>query len=177
MGHGLPTELDRVRTTTGAEPILSVADVPALRCQAQAPLAVLIACYTGALDSRPDSLAEELLLAEQGPIAVIAATRVTMPYGNTVLGYELLRAYFQDRPSELGNILLLAQRRSLNDSPGDSLRTSLDLLAQGISPPPVDLAAERREHMQMYHLLGDPLTVLRHQVPNVARSTTASPPR
>jgi hypothetical protein len=58
---------------------------------------VLIACYTGAIDARDDSLAEELVLDEQGPIAAIAATRVTMPYGNTVLGCELLRAAFTDR--------------------------------------------------------------------------------
>jgi hypothetical protein len=170
MGHGLPTELDRVRTPRGFEPILSTADVPGLRCGPQSPLAVLMACYTGAFDSRPDSLAEELLLAEQGPIAVIAATRVTMPYGNTVLGCELLRACVQDRPNELGRIMQLAQRRALEEASDDSLRSSLDLVAQGISPPPVDLSAERREHVWMYHLFGDPLTVLRPATASVARS-------
>jgi hypothetical protein len=170
MGHGLPTELDRVQTPAGLQPILSVADVPALRCPANSPLAVLIACYTGALDSRPDSLAEELLLAEHGPIAVIAATRVTMPYGNTVLGYELLRACFKDRPNELGNILRLAQRRSLDKSEEDPLRASLDGLAHGLSPPPIDLATERREHVMMYQLFGDPLTLIHRAVPMVARS-------
>ena len=72
MGHGLPTELDRVRRHAGSEPILSVADVPKLRCPVRSPLAVFVACYTGAFDARADSLAEELLLAEQGPIAVVA---------------------------------------------------------------------------------------------------------
>jgi hypothetical protein len=171
LGHGLPTELDHVRTASGTEPILSVADVPNLRCGPHSPLAILVACYTGAFDSRPDCLAEELLLAPQGPIAVIAATRVTMPYGNTVLGYELLRACFHDQPDKLGDILRLAQRRSMTDAPNDPLRASLDQLARGISPPPVDLEAERREHVWMYHLLGDPLTRLRHAAPRIARST------
>jgi hypothetical protein len=135
---------------------------------------VFIACYTGALDSRPDSLAEELLLAEQGPIAVIAATRVTMPYGNTVLGYELLRAYFTDRPNELGNIVRLAQRRSLDKSGDDPLRASLDGLAHGVSPPPIDLATERREHVMMYHLFGDPLTLIHHGPPMVAQSNDST---
>jgi hypothetical protein len=174
MGHGLPTELDRVRRPSGTESILSVADVPALRCPAKSPLAVLIACYTGALDSRPDSLAEELVLAEQGPIAVIAATRVTMPYGNTVLGYELLRACFKDRPNELGSIVRLAQRRSLDKSEEDPLRASLDGLAHGLSPPPIDLATERREHVMMYHLFGDPLTLIHPAPPMVAQSNDST---
>jgi hypothetical protein len=174
MGHGLATELDRVRTPAGAEPILSVADLPDLQCPARAPLAVLVACYTGAIDARRDSLAEELVLAEQGPIAVIAATRVTMPYGNTVLGYELLRACFKDGRAELGGIVHLAQRRALVDASPDSLRTSLDKLAQGLSPPPIDLAAERREHVQMYHLFGDPLTVFNREVPKLAESPADS---
>ena len=177
MGHGLPTELDRVRTPTGSEPILSVDDVPKLRCPAHSPLAVFVACYTGAFDAPTDSLAEELLLAEQGPIAVVAATRVTMPYGNTVLGYELLRACFKDRPSELGNIVRLAQRRSLDQSADDPLRASLDGLAHGLSPPPIDLAAERREHVLMYHLFGDPLTLLHRPAPMVASSSDGTPVR
>jgi hypothetical protein len=164
LGHGLPTELDRVPTPGGTEPILSVHDVPLLRRGEQAPLAVLVACYTGALDASADCLGEELLLAEEGPIAVIAATRVTMPYGNTVLGYELLRACFQDRPAALGEMLRLAQRRSLSEPEKNSLRASIDTIAEGLSPPPVDLAAERREHAAMYQLLGDPLLRLRRPV-------------
>jgi hypothetical protein len=140
-----------------------VADVPRIRCRSRSPLAVLVACYTGAFDSRPDCLAEELLVAEQGPIAVIAATRVTMPYGNTVLGYELLSACFKDRPAGLGDVLRLAQRRTLNNLASDSFRASLDTIALGLSPQPVDLAAERREHVQMYHLFGDPLTRIQWQ--------------
>jgi hypothetical protein len=173
MGHGLATELDHVRTPAGAEPILSVADLPRLQCSAMAPLAVLMACYTGAIDARRDSLAEELVLAEQGPIAVIAATRVTMPYGNTVFGYELLRACFKDGPVELGGVVHLAQRRASVDGPADSLRPSLDMLARGLSPPPIDLPAERREHVQMYHLFGDPLTVLHRPTYKLADAPTA----
>lgn len=163
MGHGRATELDRVRTSKGAESILSVGDVPALRCAGHSPLAVLIACSTGALDAPRDCLAEELLKAEEGPVAVIAATRVTMPYGNTVIGCEMLKACFTDRPDHIGDVLRLAACRTL--LPGtekDSMRDSLDSLARGLSPPPVDLAAERDEHVQMYHLYGDPLLHLKY---------------
>ena len=170
LGHGSPTELDAVDTPTGPRPILSVADVPQIRCGANSPLAVLIACYTGAFDASTDCLAESLLLDEQGPVAVIAATRVTMPYGNTVLGCELLRACFGDRPATLGELWTLAQRRTLADAPHDSLRPTLDALAEALSPPPADLAAERREHVLMYHLLGDPLLRLNYP------ETEAQPP-
>lgn len=162
LGHGLPTELDHVRTASGTESILSVGDVPKLKCAGHRPLAVLVACYTGAMDASRACLAEELLLAEEGPVAVIAATRVTMPYGNTVLGCELLRACFHDRPEHLGDTLRLAERRTIDTAPEDQLRSSLDAMATGLSPAPVDLAAERREHVLMYHLFGDPLLHLRY---------------
>jgi hypothetical protein len=169
LGHGRPTELDRVATPRGARPILCVGDVPSLHCGTHSPLAVLVACYTGAVDAPTDCLAEELLLADRGPVAVIAATRVTMPYGNTVLGCELLRACFSDRPAAMGEVLRLAQRRTLDQpAAADTLRISLDSLAENVSPPPIDLAAERREHVWMYHLLGDPLVELRRSPDEVA---------
>jgi hypothetical protein len=162
MGHGRPTELDRVRTPTGSESILSIGDVPKLRCAGHSPLAVLVACSTGEMDAQRDCLAEELLKAEEGPVAVIAATRITMPYGNTVLGCEMLRACFRDRPEHVGDVLRLAGRRTLAPATDDYLRTSLDSLAAGLSPQPADLAGERREHVLMYHLYGDPLLHLRY---------------
>jgi hypothetical protein len=172
LGHGLPTELDRVQTANGTTPILSVSDVPRIHCGPQRPLAVLVACYTGAIDAPQDCLAEKLLLAGDGPVAVIAATRVTMPYGNTVLGYELLRACLHGKPAAMGDVLRLAQQRVLAASPDDQLRASLDTLAQGMSPSPVDLACERREHVWMYHLIGDPLLQLHRPAERVAKITT-----
>jgi len=158
LGHGLPTMLNVADTPRGPRPILAVGDVPRLRCGPECPLAVLVACYTGAFDAPEDSLAEALVLDEQGPVAAIAATRVTMPYGNAVLGCELLRATFANRSATLGDVWTRAQRQTLTVAPPkDSLRTSLDALARGVSPPPVDLTAERREHVLMYQLLGDPL--------------------
>ncbi len=163
LGHGLPSMLDVAGTPRGERPILAVGDVPRLRCGANSPLAVLIACYTGAFDARQDCLAEEMMLNPQGPIAAIAATRVTMPYGNSVFGCELLRAAFADHPATLGEVWTRAQRKTLAAAPADdSLRESLDVLARGVSPPPVDLAGERREHVLMYQLLGDPLLRLNY---------------
>jgi hypothetical protein len=175
LGHALPTELDRIPCAGGEQPLLSVNDVPQLRCGDCSPLAVLVACYTGAIDAGRDCLAEELSLAAEGPVAVIAATRVTMPYGNTVLGYELLRACFQDGRPTIGDILLLAQQRTRREAAGDPLRESLDAMCQGLSPPPVNLAAERAEHAAMYHLFGDPLLRLRRWEPRIARPAAIQP--
>ena len=103
------------------------------------------------------------MLSEGGPIAAIAATRVTMPYGNTVFGCELLRAAMDRRDTTLGEVWLRAERATLAEAPKeDSLRMSLDSLARGVSPPPVELAAERREHVLLYQLLGDPLLRLNY---------------
>jgi hypothetical protein len=153
---------------------MSVADVANIDCQQCRPLAVLVACYTGAFDARQDSLAEELALADKGPVAVIAATRVTMPYGNTVFGYELLRACFRDRPASLGEALRLARCRTLSANEDDTFRPPLDSVAQGVSPPPVDLATERREHVWMYHLFGDPLLRLRLAPVDVVQATNGA---
>jgi hypothetical protein len=162
VGHGLPTKLIYAATASGYKSILSTRDVPELHCSPHNPLAVLVACYTGAMDAPQGCLGEELLLAEEGPVAVIAATRVTMPYGNTIMGCELLRACFQDRPVAVGDVLRLAQRRVLapvskDELNKDQLRATLDGMAEVLSPPPVDLATERREHVLMYQLIGDPL--------------------
>jgi hypothetical protein len=179
VGHGLPTELVYAATATGFKSILSMRDVSQLHCGPHKPLAVLVACYTGAMDAPHGCLGEELLLAEEGPVAVIAATRVTMPYGNTIVGCELLRACFQDRPAAVGDVLRLAQRRVLSptgtdQSNKDQLRATLDGMAQILSPPPVDLAAERREHVLMYQLIGDPLLRLHRPTFEVAQRTTAT---
>jgi hypothetical protein len=174
VGHGLPTELVYAASATGIHSMLSMRDVPQLHCGPHNPLAVLLACYTGAMDAPHGCLGEELLLAEEGPVAVIAATRVTMPYGNTVMGCELLRACFQDRPVAVGDVLRLAQQRviaptDMEQSSKDQLRAALDGLAQLLSPPPVDLRAERREHVLMYQLIGDPLLRLHRPDTEVAR--------
>jgi hypothetical protein len=178
VGHGLPNELIYAATATGYKSLLSTRDVPQLRCRAHNPLAVLVACYTGAMDAPHGCLGEELLLAEEGPVAVIAATRVTMPYGNTVMGCELLRACFRDRPSTIGDVLRLAQRRALAnpnlEKPNkDQLRATLDGMAGVLSPSPVDLDGERREHVLMYQLIGDPLLRLHRPTTDVARRATA----
>ena len=56
----------------------------------------------------------------------------------------------------------------------DQLRATLDGMAEVLSPPPVDLAAERREHVLMYQLIGDPLLRLHRPAAEVAQGGTAT---
>lgn len=90
-----------------------------------------------------------------------------MPYGNSVFGCELLRAAFKNESATLGEVWLRAQQETITPTKADdALRMSLDALARGVSPPPVELDAERREHVLLYQLLGDPL--LRLSIPRGA---------
>jgi hypothetical protein len=169
MGHGYTTALDYVDGDYfGQMPksILSVDDVPKLRGGARCPVAMFVTCLAGRCDGPEDGLAEELVLAEEGPVSVLAATSVPMPYGNTVFSYEFLRASLGDRPATLGRAFLFAQKRTLADGGVDPMRRSIETMALGLCPilptagerwQAKDLVTERREHVAMYHLLGDPL--------------------
>jgi AcrR family transcriptional regulator len=151
-------------------------DVEQVACAPGPPIALLLSCYGAAFDGSEDCLGERLLARPAGPIAVIGGTRVTMPYGMAVLSQRLMRQMFEEHATTLGQMLLEAKRQTLAP-PGDSTQTPwLDALARAFSQKPDDLLDERREHVLMFHLLGDPLTRIRHaqplevDVPRVARA-------
>ncbi len=121
------------------------------------PIAVLLACYTGAFDQAEDCLAEALLRAEGGPVAAICGSRVTMPYGMAVMSDALLDECFVQRRATLGELLLAAKRRMAADEKDNPRRQLLDALAAAISPAADQLPAERLEHIALFNLLGDPL--------------------
>ncbi len=163
-GHGQVTELDRVPSNRDGVPVLDRRSTTELSCRpSQSPIALLLACYTGALDAREDSIAEHLLMTQGGPIAVIAGSRITMPYGNATLAVSMIRAIYEDRPKRLGSAWLATQRTLLEDGiPESPLRVMIDGLAGLLSPAGSTLAEERKEHVWLYGLLGDPTQVMRH---------------
>lgn len=162
MGHGRPEGLDWVRTQSGAKPILDRPQVGQLRATDGAPLAVFLACYSGAFDA-DDCLGEEMLRAPGGPAGVVGATRVAMPYGMASLAVGLLDEVFVRQTPTVGEALLHARQTLLqHDQADDHRRKLLDAIAAGLSPARDSLAAEREEHAAMFHLLGDPLLRLRH---------------
>ena len=162
IGHGQRTLLDRVRTPAGTHHILGVRDAQRLNCEAGAPIALLLACYAGAFDDRHDCLAERMLSAPNGPVAVYCGSRVTMPYAMSVMAMGLMDEVFRQRTATLGDVVLHGKRRLVSADEESVNRRRLDALAATLSPAPADLAGEREEHVQLFNLIGDPLLRLRY---------------
>jgi hypothetical protein len=167
IGHGQATALDRVSIPGERFHIFDVDDCRELKCQAGAPIAVMLACYTAAFDQPRDCLGEELLRTPGGPVAVYGGSRVTMPYAMAVMGTGLMDEYFGNRPATLGEAILAAKRRMMavvdeQDPAVDRNRLLLDGIASIVSPSRELLEEERREHLYLFNLLGDPMLKLAH---------------
>ena len=166
IGHGQPYSLDRARMPDGDYPIFTLADAAQLRSRHAGPIALFLACYTGAFDAPHDCLGEEMLRQPGGPVAVLAGSRVTMPYAMAVFSVGLMDEVFQRRAATLGLAALRAKQRLRQaTAKGDAQRAALDALAAALSPAPDQLAEERAEHVLLFNLLGDPLLRLRHPQP------------
>ena len=161
MGHGLRDRLPGVpRSRVGK--ITRGADV-----------AVLVACYAGDFTAGTPCVAEQMLLSDAGPLAVIASTRVSMPYGNARLAGELLLGLGREQGQAIGVLLAGSRRRALPES-NSPLLASLDPTARLLGAEPELLEQERREHALMYTLLGDPLLSVRRTSPHVFSSVGAA---
>lgn len=162
-GHGNVDQLDRVPQSNQGVPVLDDQSARNLRSSGtRFPVALMLACYTGAIDASVDSISERMWLQPGGPIAVIAGSRVTMPYGNTTLAVGLIDAIYDRKAATLGQ----AWRESLQsmidvtDDDQSTTRMMIDGLAVIVSPAGTKIEDERREHAQLYNLLGDPLLQL-----------------
>lgn len=163
LGHGMRNYLPSCDTRLPA-PEEKTAGTP--------DLAVLIACYAGDFTAPGKCVAERLLLAKNGPLGVIAATRISMPYGNTVIGARLLAGLGGDADN-FGALLRSATDASIGsttkmenkEDQAGALLAEVRPLAAMLSGPDADLDAECRDHANMYCLLGDPLLSLRRPEP------------
>jgi hypothetical protein len=158
IGHGRLDSLDRIQVPGGDLPIFEASDIGKLNCEHGLPIALMLSCYTGAFDHAQECLGEEMLLAPRGPIAVIAGSRVTMPYAMAVLGTGMLDGFFGGNCATVGE-LFLHGKRHLATSKSDPIisRKLLDSLARVIHPTKEDVDAERLEHLLLFNLIGDPL--------------------
>ena len=172
LGHGYVDTLDYVPFENRLLPILDRSSLPQVAIAEGPPIGIFLACYVGAFDARETSMAEQLLMCPSGPIAVIAGSRVTMPYAMGVLGGEMLDQCFQKKVESLGKVLSNAKLRATSDdfpvkNPNSettaSRRELLDSMASALSPEGHSIADERLEHNYLFNLLGDPL--LRIQQP------------
>ena len=162
IGHGYPYQLDRVRVPGATHHILNTADMVRLDNQRGMPIAIFLACYTGAYDQLYDCLAEQMVRAPGGPVAAFAGSRVTMPYAMAVLGNGLMDGYFHQQLETLGEVVLYAKRQMIDEDPQGTDRKLLDLLAKALSPDPQLLHSERLEHLPLFNLFGDPLLKLKY---------------
>ncbi len=164
-GHGHVKQLDQVPPRASGCPILEKQSVQRLACPpSRAPIALLLACYSGAFDANEECLAETMVLHKGGPIAVIAGSRMTLPYGNAKLAAAMIHAWFDDQPTTLGEMWLQTIVRTNRQEVVDPNQppAMIDALASMASPTADRLPEERREHTRLYNLLGDPLMRLRH---------------
>ncbi len=162
IGHGQRRHLDYVQVPGGAFPILDIDDVAEMKSSHGAPIALMLACYAGAFDEYQDCLAEAMLRRPGGPIAAICGSRVTMPYAMAVMCDAMMKQYFEERCETIGQLVLQTKRRMLDDAPENPRRQMLDAIAMAISPVRDKLLEERKEHVYLFNLLGDPLLRLPH---------------
>ena len=167
IGHGQHNALDRVVVPGARFHILDVNDAHKLKCQNRAPIAVMLACYTAAYDAEEDCLAETMINAPGGPVAVYGGSRVTMPYAMAVMGSAMMEQYFKQRPETLGEAVLNAKREMVKpldetNPLKNTNRLLLDGLASVMSPTRTSLNEERLEHLHLFNLIGDPMTKLAH---------------
>lgn len=168
LGHARRGELDRLRTPLGDAPLLDRRSTKLLRGAEAPTLAAIVACDAGAYDGPDDCLAEDLIRQPGGPLVALASSRVCMPYGNSVLGLELLDVLFRGERT-LGECVAVAKQRAATPARepvggGGStaaLRSTIERVAAGLMPDESDRLAERREHVELYNLLGDPMLTIR----------------
>lgn len=177
LGHGFVDTLDRLEVDGQTYPILDRSNLGAVALRSPPPALLFMACYVGAFDARVPCLAEQLVMKPDGPVTVVAASRVTMPYGMAVLGRAMMEEAFDGVPSHVGG-WLLRSKQHLNEGDRDALAPAstdaavpravdiesapaggpwLDQLASALSPAGHSLTSERRDHQSLFNLLGDPL--------------------
>jgi hypothetical protein len=191
IGHGDEHSLVSApnRLSNRWHTVFSARDARRIKPVGGPSIALFLACRTGAFDRRHDCLAEELLRAPAGPVAVIAGSRVTMPYAMAILGQGMMVEAFENRRPTIGEVFLHAKRRLLPPAsdrrvglatvvavsrafeliPADvfpiSERMAVLRIVRFLGTLPSDLMQERAEHVALFNLLGDPLLRLRHPPP------------
>lgn len=164
MGHGSWDRLDNMYVQLETErlkhPILTAADVKDFNIpEGRLPVMLIVACDTGYMDHDGDCLAERILFTPNAPVAVLASSRNSHPYANTLLQKAFIGEITANRVATLGEAMIKAKRELVEAKDPD--RKSLDRMAMMIVPK-----AERdelnRSHISMYNLCGDPGLRLRH---------------
>lgn len=162
LGHGSANGLDRMwageeRFELGDR--AAARSLPASTGASGLPILILIACTTGRYDfedGRP-SFGEVLLLNPSGPVAVIAGSRVTHPFGNAVYHKHFTTALLGDRLPTLGQVELRAAQRLMRlEDPEDETLESMGFMLAMTMNWKTTTPEHRRLASELYNLLGDP---------------------
>lgn len=150
-GHGSERALDTLKSGKDRFPFMTFDDVGRLRPTRRTGAVVLLACSTGRHDDPAnDCLAERWYLAEGGPLAMVAASRVSHPVPNALLGMALPRAL-----TEPGRGVGEAWLATLSGGRA-AMKSPVALLAAPFLSKSVTLDGLMRDHVALYHLFGDP---------------------
>ncbi len=161
MGHGQIDRLDRFTVDDQRYDICSIDSLKSLASNGnRMPIALLVACWTGRVDlpANRRGLGEMMLFNRNGPIAVIASTRISHPYANALVQKAFTQQLCLQRRATVGAAHLAAMRELASP---DDIDRQLETLAQPIAlamkwnSTPAQL---RLMHIGMYALLGDPAT-------------------
>jgi hypothetical protein len=162
IGHGARHKLDKIYLPDQSHTILDCRTAYRLNCREGSPIAIFLSCYTGATDDEQDCLAEEMLNQPRGPIAMVCGTRVTMPYAMGVLSLEIMKEFFDGDAPTLGELIRVGKVRMMEPfDEKDVYRNMIEGMGKAFSPNADSLVSERREHVDLIHLLGDPLLRLK----------------
>ena len=165
IGHGSAQSLDHIYRKEGEYSIFERGDVAKLDCAGRSPIMFIVACDSGAYDvAGEDCLGEDIVKAPNAPIAVVASSSESHPYGNGVLGIEMLSAFFArggacgpttaPKRAALGDML---DYLKFNNTRGKGLlRTTLDAAAKAWVGSKEIEQRLRVDHQYLYNLLGDP---------------------
>jgi len=138
------------------------------------PPMILLTCLAGRFDSPETSLAEALLAAPAGPVAVIAATTESHPLPNLYSAQALL-PLLDGQTVRLGALWCAAQQRmhaTRNFLLVAALRAAEGQLQKA---GPLDVARLQDDQLLLYALLGDPATKLKFPS-TIPAATTRRPP-
>lgn len=165
VGHGSAQSLDHIYRREGEYPIFEHGDVAKLDCAGRSPIMFIVACDSGAFDvAGADCLGEEIVKKRTAPIAVVASSSESHPYGNGILGIEMLPAFFA-RGGECGAVTaparaslgeMLEYMKFRNTRGKSLLRTTLDAAAKAWVGSKEIEQRLRVDHQYLYNLLGDP---------------------
>jgi hypothetical protein len=180
IGHGDRTRLDQVHLPDQSHLVLDKNSVRKIDCRSGNPIAIFLACYTNSFDGDEDCLGELMLKQDNGPIAVIGGSRVTMPAGMGLLSMALLNEYFghsttdeKENTLTLGEVFLNAKRElALGQKDFKGYRNLIESVATSLLPNQ-PFENERQDHVELMQLLGDPL--LRIKKPGMIKMNAVQP--